>query len=551
MSRAHSIRAVAFLAVLPGLAFQQASRPAAQSNFLLFLRGVQIGTEQTAVARGADGWTISSSGRAGAPLDLVTRNLRIRYNEDWRPLELVLDATARGQALQLHVTVAGTTATTHANNAGQTVDRTDPVDATALLIPNPFLAAYEAVAIRLRAASSGSTIPVYQGGPVGLSIRVGDSQTEQIQTLARLIEARRTHVVLAAAGVPEVEVDVWADEIGRLLRVSVPAQTLEFVRDDIAAVTTRRVAIARAGDEQVLIPANGFNLAGTVSKPVTGNGRLPVVVLVAGSGSVDRDEIVAGIPIFGQLAGALADAGFLVLRYDKRGIGQSGGRVESAGLAEFAEDLRAAVKFVAGRRDADPKRISVAGHSEGGSVALLAATKDSRIVSLVLMATNGVTGNELILAQQKHALDRSRLSDVDKQAKIELQKRIHEAVITGKWEGLPADLRRQVDNPEFQSILTFDPAKVVPQARQPILIVQGDLDTQVDPSNADRLEALARARKRQVATDVVRIPGVNHLFVPATTGEVDEYGTLKTKQISPVLSSTVAAWLQKTLVSTR
>ena len=59
--------------------------------------------------------------------------------------------------------------------------------------------------------------------------------------------------------------------------------------------------------------------------------------------------------------------------------------------------------------------------------------------------------------------------------------------------------------------------------RQPILIVQGGLDTQVDPSNADRLADLARARKGAAPVEVVKIPGVNHLMVPATTGEVDEY----------------------------
>src|SRR5262249_40866750 len=140
----------------------------------------------------------------------------------------------------------------------------------------------------------------------------------------------------------------------------------------------------------------------------------------AGSGPVDRDGTVAGIPVLGQLASALADAGFLVVRYDKRGIGQSGGRSETAGLTDYAEDLRAVVKFVAERKDVDSKRLTVAGHSEGGSVTLLAATKDRRIAAVVLMATPGVTGDELVLAQQQHLLERSNLSDADKQAKVDL-----------------------------------------------------------------------------------------------------------------------------------
>jgi pimeloyl-ACP methyl ester carboxylesterase len=515
---------------------------------MLFVRGVQVGTDEVLVARGSDGWTISSTGRAGAPLDIVTKNLQIRYSADWKPLELTLDSTVRNQVLQLHVTVAGTQATTHLNNAGQTSDRTDTIDPAAVLIPNPFFASYEAVAAQLRQAAAGTTIAAYQGSEPILSIRVGDSQGEQIQTVARRISARRTRVALTVQSAAEVEGEVWADEEGRLLRFSVPSQTVEYVRDDIASVSTRRVVISRPNDEQVHIPSNGFTLAGTISRPPAATGRLPGVVLVAGSGPVDRDEIVSGIPIFGQLAGALADAGFLVLRYDKRGIGQSGGRAESAGLAEFADDLRGAVKFLADRKDVDPKRIAVVGHSEGGSVTLLAAAKDNKIAAVALLATNGVTGSEMVLAQQKHVLDRTSMSDADKQAKVDLQKQLHMAVITGKWEGVPVDLRRQIDNPEFQSVLVFDPAKVIPQIRQPILVVQGSLDTQVDPSNADRLESLARARKRESATtEVVRLPGVNHLFVPATTGETEEYPELKDRQVTPALSMALTTWLQKTL----
>src|SRR4029453_2733590 len=103
---------------------------------------------------------------------------------------------------------------------------------------------------------------------------------------------------------------------------------------------------------------NGFSLAGTISQPTSAPratagkpsqapaGKLPAVVLVGPSGPTDRDGLAYGIPVLGEVAGALADAGFLVVRYDKRGIGQSGGRPESASLADYAEDVIAAVKML-------------------------------------------------------------------------------------------------------------------------------------------------------------------------------------------------------------
>ena len=72
----------------------------------------------------------------------------------------------------------------------------------------------------------------------------------------------------------------------------------------------------------------------------------------------------------------------MVLRYDKRGVGQSGGRAESAGLQDYAEDLRAAVKFLSERKDVDAKRIAIVGHSEGGLVAMLAAAKEKKIAGV-------------------------------------------------------------------------------------------------------------------------------------------------------------------------
>ena len=82
---------------------------------------------------------------------------------------------------------------------------------------------------------------------------------------------------------------------------------------------------------------------------------------------------IAGIPLFAQLAGQLADPGFVVVRYDKRGVGQSGGRTETVDAADYADDAIAAVKWLAKRKDVDNERIVVAGHSEGAAVAMLAA----------------------------------------------------------------------------------------------------------------------------------------------------------------------------------
>ena len=341
---------------------------------------------------------------------------------------------------------------------------------------------------------------------------------------------------------------VSVDGRARLARLDMPTNGLSVVRNDLAGVAARTLTARNPTDSDVTIPANGFSIAGTITMPpVLGRLRHPAVVLVANAGPLDRDGTVAGIPILSQLAGALAQQGFLVVRYDKRAVGQSGGRSETVTQRDYADDLIAIVKWLDKRDDVDPRRIAVVGHSEGGMIAMLAAAREKKIGSLVLLATSGMSGADLILEQQQRELVHLKLSEAEKAQRVALQKQIQAAVVSGTgWESLSEDVRKQADTPWFRSLLLFDPAAVMPKLKQPILVIQGDLDTVVEPQNAEKLGELARARKKGAGpVEVVHVPGLNHNFVPAETGTVQEYAELKQKAISPEVAATIAAWLKK------
>ena len=256
------------------------------------------------------------------------------------------------------------------------------------------------------------------------------------------------------------------------------------------------------------------------------------------------------MPTLAQLAGRIADAGIMAVRFDKRGYGQSGGRAESATLNDYAEDVRAVVKWLAARKDVDPKRIAVVGHSEGAWVGMLAATREGKIAALVTLAGAGSTGADLILEQQQSALDLTTLTPADRESRVALQKQIHAAVLSGKgWEGVPPAMRKQADTPWFQSVLTFDPVKTIKNVRQPMLLVHGALDKQVPLSHAERLADLARKESKSKAVELVIVRGVNHLLAPAVTGEVAEYATLTDRNVSADVSTTVTGWLTKTFAA--
>ena len=531
----------------------------AASTFRIFLRGTDIGIEEVTVLETPDGWTLRGSGKLGASLNLSMDYWEARYDRAWKPLELTVNLTeSANRKWTVHTLFKGTTASSDITQDAQVQRRTSTVATDAIVLPNLIFGAYEAMAARLASQKPGGELQMFIAPQEAVPVTLNSVTDETIQVPGRTIAARRwtLHV---GGGASKLDMELWT-EGSRLLRLDIPAQMVSVLRDDIAAVSARLVTMARTNDEQVTIPANGFSLAATISRPATPTEappapgrkpvpvRLPAVVLVSGSTPTDRDEFVVGIPIFAQLANAIADAGFLVVRYDERGTGQSGGRQESATLQEFAADARAVVTFLAKRQDVDPRRIALIGYGEGGWVSLLVADLEGKVAALGLVATPSVSGTELVLEQQRAFFERGGANAPPQKAAVEQQKKIIDAVITGKgWENLTLDVRRRVDTPLYRSFLLFDPSKTLPRIRQPLLVVQPMLDREIPPYHGEQLAQLARSRPRAKSTDFVQLEGLNHLLARAVTGEVAEYGTLAQRSVSPAATLELTSWLNKTL----
>jgi uncharacterized protein len=516
------------------------------ASFRVFLRGTAIGTSEVSLTRENGGWLIRGSARVGAPINLTVRRIEVRYNDVWEPRDFSMDLMAETEAVTVKTSFDIGTARTEIQRGGETTSGSDTVARDTIVLPNLAFSAYEALAARLSTASAGTELRGYIAPQAEIAIRVESVSDEAIQTASQTIAVKRWRITFMNPG-GALPADVWVNG-GRLVRLDIPSQSITVARDDVASVGARLTTLSRLNDERVFISSSGFNLAATISKPASTPGRLAAVVLVAGSGLTDRDETVADIPIFGQLAGSLADAGYLVARYDKRGVGQSGGRVEAATITDFADDVIAVVQFLRKRNDVDANRIAVFGHSEGGWVALLAASREKRIAALVLAGAVATKGVDLILEQQQHILEQSSLPPAERDKAVALQKNILNAVVTGRgWEQVPSGLRRQVDTPWYHSVLVFDPVPLFAKVQQPILVVAGELDRQVPIHHAQQLAQLARARPKGKGADSVILPTLNHLFVPATTGEVSEYATLQDRTVSPQLTTAVVGWLQKTL----
>ena len=558
MSVRYCIWTLLVLCAVPAAAQQPEAAPLT-TGYTVFLRGTPVGREDVTVMQDANGITLTAKGRLSAPINLITRKVEIRYRPDWTPEFLTVEASINGGETTLRTSFLDQTALSEGVIGGQKISHTDFVSKQFFVLPDIFFGSYEAIARRLTRAEPTVEHRAYLAPRAAeLSFQVSSITNERMQTGTSVFNVRR-YVLLFSNATGVLVVNLYADERGTLLRVNVPARAIDIVRDDLASSTARTLVYSNPGDEAVVIPSTGFNLGATITRPRAANAapspaaaRKPVVILVGGSDTGDRDGAASGVAILGQLAGTIADAGFLTVRYDKRGFGQSGGRAESATLTDYAEDVRAVVRWLANRPDVDRNRIAVLGHSDGAWVALLAASRERRIAAVVTLAAPSSTGADLVLEQQQQTLVQLNSPQADRDAKVELQRQINAAVLTGRgWENIPPEIRRQADTPWFQSLLAFNPARVIEDVRQPLLFIHGQLDRQVPVAHVDRIADLARKESDSKSVSVVTVRGVNHLLVPAQTGEIAEYASLQDRTVSMDVTTAIGDWLTKTFAAIR
>ena len=321
--------------------------------------------------------------------------------------------------------------------------------------------------------------------------------------------------------------------------------------------------------------AAGITLAGTLTVP-PGDGTFPAVVLVTGSGPQNRDEELLGHKPFAVLADHLTRRGIAVLRFDDRGIGASTGDFATATTEDFAGDALAAVSFLQTRLEVAADHIGIAGHSEGGIVAPMAAGRSDRVSFLVLMAGTGLRGDEIIylqsaligradggdeeaiqknLARQKAYFDvvasepdptratetLKVMMDDDLAAMTDAEKA--EAGLTGTdIDALIAGQIQQLNSPWFRFFLTYDPLPALSKVRVPVLAVNGTLDLQVPYK--ENLAAIEKALRDGGNDDVttVAFEGLNHLFQTAQTGSPTEYARIE-ETMAPRALETIANWI--------
>ena len=289
---------------------------------------------------------------------------------------------------------------------------------------------------------------------------------------------------------------------------------------------------------------DGKTVHGTFSVPA-GSGRFPTIIINPGTGAVDRDgtlpmvgaNIACLYPgllndtlyFYKELAEALTDSGYAVLRYDKLEYSYP----STLGTITFHKlwlPVESAINYVKTRSDVDTSRIILLGHSEGSALIPFIAKGRSDISALISVA-GARTPLDTLMAYQ--LLNIAKTCNGDTLQAIGQGMSImnyFQLVRTHSWTSSTPNLFGVSPAVWYDYVRATDSvAKNYNADSLPTLFTGMSLDINVPPAELTRLQ-----QEVSITNDFSTIPGLIHYLCPINDPHVDR-----------MLPDTIVYWLRR------
>jgi pimeloyl-ACP methyl ester carboxylesterase len=332
------------------------------------------------------------------------------------------------------------------------------------------------------------------------------------------------------------------------------------------------ILMTLSGQEELLIPhPDGHSLAGTLVLP-SGTGPFKCVILISGSGPQNRDEELLGHKPFQVISDHLSKTGTAVFRFDDRGIAKSTGDHDKATSADFASDVVAIYDYLSNDKRINTSQIGLAGHSEGGMIAAMAAVKRPTVAFVISLAGTGVSGKDVLFLQNFLIAKKMGLNDDQAKTQQEnvmrliniIESESDTAVAKQKLtdafdeqygaqkEFIPNydEMRKgqiaSMGSPWMRFFVTYNPADDWKKVKCPVLILNGADDIQVIADQNMSAIAAALENGGNSNYQMVLFPKMNHLFQYCETCSLQEYSTIQGCFELDVLTE-MEEWLRKTI----
>lgn len=322
-----------------------------------------------------------------------------------------------------------------------------------------------------------------------------------------------------------LKLKIVADENKIPLLIEIPAQQVKVVRKDFEAdidklsFNQKKVFNAEFTSEEASFLNDKINLGGTLTVPKNGKKTFPAAILISGSGGQDRDGSNTA-NLYKIIAESLSKAGVAVLRVDDRGVGKSAitkEQAETTSYSDLISDTRAAIDFLSKRPDIDQTKIILVGHSEGVGTALFLAANDKRVAAIALLAGVSTTLDKVVLEQSLYQMAKGETVEVANRKNSQIVEYLMKMFADAK-------LPENASNPKlayFREHANFNPTAVAEKVKCPVLILQGERDSQVLAYHSIQLaNSLTQSGNKNVSLRI--LPNLGHLFNSAEDTNISE-----------------------------
>jgi len=319
----------------------------------------------------------------------------------------------------------------------------------------------------------------------------------------------------------------------------------------------------------------------TITYPST-TSKFPLVILITGSGRQDRDETIFNHKPFAVIADDLTKKGYAVLRVDDRGTDKSTGNFIESTTEDFAQDVEEHIRYAKTLPMIDTNKIGLCGHSEGGLIAPLVASRNKSVAFIILMAGPGIKITELMALQNEAVLKSVGVGQNEIDSYLPLYKKLMKLVtqstdqktanekskeLTTQWFkatnkdyvlattniSTEADMDKfveamvgQLSTKWWKYFANYDPQPILQKVKCPVLAMNGGADIQIvaDQNLKGIQTSLLKAGNKKGT--IMKFDELNHLFQKCTKCTVSEYGELETT-IEPVVLDYISNWLKNNL----
>lgn len=510
--------------------------------------GGQVGKELVQVADTSTGMRLSSRVR----LSLVQQETRLESDFDaildldglHQPARYSLKGKLHGRApVNLDLTFSGEGVTFE---DGPTI----PVNRRDLVILDNMIAAHYLTLLHRYKANG---MPEYRFNAfvpqvmLALPATMSDKGGGRVRLSDGTAYLHRYHIVIGS-----VFVELWVDDEGRLMRVSVPGQKIVFFHQKAATFELTQEPPPASSDpavvtEEVAFPSGDITLSGAIRRPrMLEHDGMPAVLFLSGSGRQDRDGKSADGPIHlktSEILNFIAAAGCMVLSYDDRGIGLSAGSVKPISFTDEVQDAGAALAFLTSHARVDRKHVFLIGHSSGAIVASKLAGGRSDLAGVVLMAAPGRPLREILVEQLENTLKLNNANAAQREAALKEQETFFDFLENYRQgQEIPAPFLSRKDALMWlQELIRHDSLDDYARLTCPVLILQGGKDVQIREEDARRIAGTLKERGNDNVQLTV-FPGLDHLFMPSSDGNIANYYD-RERPISTQVLEELKAWL--------